>query len=123
MRTSTIKETVVNGSGLNSNGLDQVHDKYADVVQDFHTFIKDVEGLVKATAHLSGEELINAKAKLNDRIIQAKNSAATFGASVAERAGKTADSANQYVHEKPWQAIGVSAAAGLLVGYLLSGRK
>ncbi len=38
------------------------------------------------------------------------------------RARKTAETTNTYVHEQPWNAIGASAAVGLLLGYLLARR-
>jgi ElaB/YqjD/DUF883 family membrane-anchored ribosome-binding protein len=123
MSTATTKESIVKKLHLNSGSRGEVHEKYADVADDFRNFVQDVEALVRATAHLSGEELANAKVKLNERIAQAKAAADTFGATISERASKTAETANQYVHEKPWPVIGASAALGLLAGYLLSGRK
>ena len=44
------------------------------------------------------------------------------GENLANRARKTAESTNAYVHEQPWTAIGAGAAAGVLVGYLLTRR-
>lgn len=41
----------------------------------------------------------------------------------ALRAGRSvATETNQYVHEKPWVAVGVSAGIGVLVGLLISKR-
>ena len=125
MQTVTNKESTLKKLGLNSNSGSAavVHEKAADVSRDFRNFVTDVEGLVKATAHLSGEELENAKAKLSERIIQAKKSAEVFSETMTERASRTAKVANDYVHEKPWPLIGASAAIGFLAGYLLVGRK
>jgi ElaB/YqjD/DUF883 family membrane-anchored ribosome-binding protein len=38
------------------------------------------------------------------------------------RARQAADFTDGYVHENPWRAIGVGAAIGLLIGYLVSRR-
>jgi ElaB/YqjD/DUF883 family membrane-anchored ribosome-binding protein len=92
------------------------------VSREFHNFIADVEDLVKATTNLTGEDLNKAKAKLNARVEAAKESIAEMGESIAHRVGKGATVTNQYVHEKPWNAIATTAVVGLLVGYLLARR-
>jgi len=92
------------------------------VSREFHNFIADVEDLVKATTNLTGEDLSKAKAKLTERVEAAKESVAEMGESIAHRVGQGATITNKYVHEKPWGAIGASAAVGLLLGYLLARR-
>jgi ElaB/YqjD/DUF883 family membrane-anchored ribosome-binding protein len=92
------------------------------VAREFHNFVADIEDLLKATTHLSGEDLNRAKAKLNQRIASAKASMEEMGESIAVRARKTAETTNTYVHEQPWNAIGAGAAVGLVLGYLLSRR-
>lgn len=92
------------------------------VAREFNNFIADIEDLIKATTSLTGEDLQKAKAKLNARIASAKESAAEVSESVITRARQTAETTNTYVHEKPWSAIGASAAIGLLLGYLLARR-
>lgn len=94
----------------------------SNISHEFRSFVADIESLLKATSSLSGEELVKAKAKLEQRISAAKSSAEEIGGNIANRARKTAESANNYVHEQPWPAIGASAGVGFLVGYLLSRR-
>lgn len=98
----------------------QAETALSNISHEFRNFVADVESLLKATNSLSGEELARAKAKLEQRIIAAKHSAEEIGGNIANRARKTAESANNYVHEQPWPAIGASAGIGFLVGYLLS---
>jgi ElaB/YqjD/DUF883 family membrane-anchored ribosome-binding protein len=78
--------------------------------------------LIKATTNLTGEDLQKAKDKLNERISAAKKSVTEVSETVVERARKTAETTNTYVHEQPWNAVGASAAIGLLLGYLLARR-
>lgn len=92
------------------------------IANEFNNFVADVEDLIKATTHLTGEDLSKAKAKLNERIALAKESATEIGESLANRARKTAETTNTYVHEQPWNAVGIGAAVGLVVGYLLARR-
>lgn len=92
------------------------------VAHEFQSFVADIEDLIKATTNLTGEDLQRAKDKVNQRITAAKDAATEMGETVMNRARKTAETTNTYVHEQPWNAIGASAAVGLLLGYLLARR-
>ena len=39
---------------------------------------------------------------------------------ITEKTKMAARSTDQYVHDNPWQTVGIAAAAGLLLGYLFS---
>jgi ElaB/YqjD/DUF883 family membrane-anchored ribosome-binding protein len=112
-----------NSSPTNSNSKDtNVSEVSSGVAKEFHSFVADIEDLIKSTANLTGDELNRAKAKLNHRIEAAKTTAEDMSKTIVDRARKTAETTNTYVHEQPWNAIGAGAAAGLLVGYLLARR-
>ncbi len=115
-------QTNQNSPTLNTNGKDDNTDASAGLAREFHSFVADMEDLIKATTNLTGDELHRAKAKLNQRIAAAKSSVEEVGETIVNRARKTAQSTNTYVHEQPWNAIGASAAVGLLLGYLLARR-
>jgi ElaB/YqjD/DUF883 family membrane-anchored ribosome-binding protein len=90
--------------------------------REFNSFITDIEELIKATTSLTGEDLARAKAKLNARVTKAKESVEELSGIIAERARSTAKITDSYVHEQPWQAIGIGAALGLLIGFALAPR-
>lgn len=123
MQTASNKESIVKKFGFNSAKGEAVQEKSAELVQDFRTFVQDIESLIKSTADLSGEDLEKAKAKLGERISVAKKTLEGFGETISDRAGKTVTAANEYVHEKPWPVIGASAAVGFLAAYLLTRRE
>lgn len=123
MQTASTKESIVKKLGFNSKTHDTVQEKSAAVAQDFRNFVADVEELVRATAQAGGDDLMQARNRLNERIAQAKQSLAETGESITARASKTATSANNYVHEKPWPIVGVGAALGFVAGYLLTHKK
>lgn len=95
----------------------------ADAVAEFHSFVADIEDLVKATTSMTGDDLAKAKAKLNARVSQARESVADLGGAVANQARDAARVTNSFVHDNPWQAIGIGAAVGVLVGFALASRK
>lgn len=102
---------------------DHSTEKYSSAIaREFHNLVADIEDLLKATTHLTGEDLVKAKAKLQERVAAAKDSIEEMGETVAHRARKTAAVTNNYVHEKPWNAVGIGIFAGVLLGYLLTRR-
>ncbi len=98
-------------------------EKYSSAIaREFHNLVADIEDLLKATTQLTGEDLVKAKAKLQERVTAAKDSIEEMGETVAHRARKTAAVTNNYVHEKPWNAVGMGIVTGVLIGYLLTRR-
>lgn len=85
----------------------------------FHRFLTDIERLVKDITTLSGNDLAQARFKLNTRIAAAKASAAEAGDSMSQRARQTAEVTNDYVHQQPWTALGVSAALAFVLGRVM----
>ncbi len=113
-----------NGHGINADTsiASAVDGARTAVSQEFHSFVADVEELVKATTELTGEELTRARAKLAERVAAARKSAEEIGVAIGQQARKSAAFTNDYVHAQPWQAIGAGAAAGFLLGFLLARR-
>lgn len=103
--------------------LATVENTLAGVSHEFHNFVDDVEHLIKETSSLTGEELDQARAKLNKRIAAARDLVEKNGDSLAKQARKSIAVGNKYVHQQPWQIIGAGVAAGLLIGLALVRRK
>jgi ElaB/YqjD/DUF883 family membrane-anchored ribosome-binding protein len=93
------------------------------VSREFQSFLADVEDLIKATTSLSGDDLDRAKAKLGERIELAKKTVEEMGGAISDQARSSAKATDTYVHEHPWQALGIGAAVSLLVGMVLARRK
>lgn len=87
---------------------------------EFHDLIEDIEDFVKNTTALTGQDLARAKAKLNARVAAARVRVDEMGGEIADRARATARTTDSYVHDHPWQAIGIGAALGLLIGVVIS---
>lgn len=64
-----------------------------------------------------------ARTKLQHTLDAAKASLHNGNTRVRKTARHAADTADGYVHSKPWPAIGVAAAAGAAIGALLGARK
>lgn len=92
------------------------------VSREFHSFVADIEDLIKATTSLTGDDLAAAKVKLNERIAAARDAAAEISDTITQRVRKSATVTNNFVHDKPWQAIGIGTAVGVLLGFVIGRR-
>jgi ElaB/YqjD/DUF883 family membrane-anchored ribosome-binding protein len=92
------------------------------IAQEFQNFVADMEDLIEASTGLTGDDLARAKGKLYARVAAARAVIEEMPASISARARNTVKVADGYVREQPWQAIGISAAVGALIGFLLGRR-
>ena len=89
---------------------------------DFQALVRDTEKLLADTANLAGDQADELRAQIHDRLAQARENLQLTQDSVRERGHAALGCAEQYVQEKPWQAIGIAAGVGLLIGLLANRR-
>jgi len=92
------------------------------LVQDLKAVVNDAEELLKATAQQTGEKIAAVRARAEESLRAAKSRIAEEGAVVVEKARVVAKTTDQFVKENPWQAVGIGALAGLVIGILISRR-
>lgn len=91
--------------------------------REFHNFVADVEDIVTGTTSITAEDLVRVKTKLGERVAAVKEQFADAGDTVILRARRAAAVTDDYVREQPWVAVGICAAAGLVLGFALGRRK
>lgn len=94
----------------------------AALSRELRDFLSDIEDLVKSMTSLTGGELERAREKLTERVGVARESLEALSGEVSERAMKTAKATDAYVREQPWQAVGIGAGLGLLLGLFIARR-
>jgi ElaB/YqjD/DUF883 family membrane-anchored ribosome-binding protein len=92
------------------------------LVQDLKAVVSDAEELLKATAQQTGEKIAVVRAKAEESLKAAKVRIAEEGALVLEKAKSAGKATDEFVKENPWQAVGIGALAGLVIGILISRR-
>lgn len=90
--------------------------------QEISDLMADVQDLLGRVAHVADPEVIRLRAKVADALSTAKASIAQGSDSVRRHARDAVSAGDSYVHDQPWQAIGIAAAAGLVVGFLVARR-
>jgi ElaB/YqjD/DUF883 family membrane-anchored ribosome-binding protein len=101
-----------------ASGKDQVN--FDKLLDDLHTVVADAEALLKATAHQAGEKVQEARAKAEESLSAARQHLDDMQEGALHKARELAGSGDEYVRRNPWQAVGIAAGAGLLVGLLIS---
>jgi ElaB/YqjD/DUF883 family membrane-anchored ribosome-binding protein len=92
------------------------------LLQDLQTVVADAEALLKATANQAGEKVQEARAKAAESLSAARERLAEMKDSALDQARELVDTGEEYVKENPWKAVGIAAAAGVLIGLLLRRR-
>ena len=92
------------------------------LVEDLKIVIADAEELLRATASLAGEKISAVREKVQDSLDRAKSGLGDIEDIVMDAGKQAARSADDYVQANPWQAVGIAAAVGLVIGLLISKR-
>ncbi len=102
--------------------VDDVEDASDRLVADFKRVVQDAEALLKATAGQSGEAIDAARTRAEDTLREARSKLSELEEDFFQHTREAARSADDLVHEKPWQAVAVAAGVGFLLGMLSSRR-
>jgi len=92
------------------------------LLSDLKAVVADSEELLKATAGELDARAAAARARVQESLRTAKVKIEALNAETLDRLNDAAKATDQYVHEHPWGAVGIAAAAGLLVGVLIARR-
>ena len=90
--------------------------------REVQNLIADVEDLVSRVGEAADPEIARVRAKVESALSTAKQAIADGAEQVRRQAKNAAAAGDDYVHEQPWQAIGIAALAGLAIGFLVSRR-
>ena len=106
-----------------SGSMEQSKGKLMD---DFKAVVLDAEELLKVTASQTGERVAEARAKAAESLQAAKARLADaqdiVQDIVIDQAKAAAKETDAYVRHNPWQAAGVAAVVGFVLGALLTRR-
>lgn len=92
------------------------------LVSDIKSVISEAEEILGATADQAGEKIAKLRARISERLRDAKYRLADAEDLLLAKTKAAARATDDYVHESPWAAVGIAAGVGLLVG-LLVGRR
>jgi len=92
------------------------------LMDDLQTVLEDAEALLSATAGQAGERVQQVRARAEETVRAVRDRLAAAQDELTRRAREALGDADDYVHENPWQALGIAAGVAFLIG-LLAGRR
>lgn len=95
----------------------------AQLLDDFDKVVRDTESLLRSLASVSGEKAVALRDSVEANLNTAKARLRELQGVASQKANLAAREADAYVHDNPWTAIGLAAAAGVIVGLILSNRR
>lgn len=92
------------------------------LISEFKNLMADAEALIQATEDHPSEAISSIRNKTLDTIAGAKASLSSLEGPLTDKAKEVALGADNFVHRNPWEAVGVAAGLGLLIGLFIRRR-
>jgi ElaB/YqjD/DUF883 family membrane-anchored ribosome-binding protein len=87
-----------------------------------NSFLDSVEDLTKALKDIDTPDVARVRAKVRIALAAAKSAVTDTASQIGSQARQVGKRTDGYVRENPWQVIGIAAAIGLAVGFVVSRR-
>jgi len=86
------------------------------LLQDFNLVVADTEELLRSAAAVGGDKANAWRSQVEQNLTAAKEKLVRLEHEAVEKTKAAARATDTYVHENPWQAIGITAGVGVLAG-------
>ncbi len=89
---------------------------------DVKNLVSTLDEVVRATASQTGEKIAVLREKAAEVARNAGEHLTEAKDIVVDKTRVAARATDDYVHEKPWHAVGIAACVGLVIGMLIGRR-
>ena len=110
------------GRRLKNELSDGIGDIKSAASGEIKNLIADVEDLMARIADLKDADVVRVRSRVQRAVDATKQSLADSAETLRRQAQNVASTADDYVRESPWQAIGIAALVGAVVGILATRR-
>ncbi len=86
------------------------------LVEDFKVLSKDVQELLKATASVVGDKAADARVRVEESLRVAQDKLSVAKDSAVAKGQEAFSVTDGYVRDNPWNAVGIAAGIGFLLG-------
>ena len=105
-----------------SDAIEMTNSSKQKLVSDMKVVVSDAEEILRATAGVAGEKMVDLRERIGERLRDAKIRIADAEAALVDRTKAAARATDDYVNDNPWRAVGIAAAIGLLLGVIIGRR-
>lgn len=92
------------------------------LVSDMKNVVSDAEDILRATAGVAGDKMTELRERIGERLRDAKLRIADAEAVLIDKTKAAARATDDYVNDNPWQAVGIAAGVGFLLGIIIGRR-
>ena len=92
------------------------------MVDEFSAVLTEAEEMLKRASSETADRAKDLRSQVESKLLNAKLRLQELQGQAVDRARETARATDDYVHDNPWQAIGVAAVVGFVVGLLMNRR-
>lgn len=118
----TAEQARASGRRLKNELSDGVNDIKAAASGEIKNLIADVEDLMARIADLKDADVVRVRGRVQRAVDATKQRLADGADAVRQQAQNAASTADDYVRDSPWQAVGIAALVGAVVGILATRR-
>lgn len=104
------------------NDATSLKDGQKRLAEDFKAVVNDAEELLRHAARDAGDGYNEARARLEQSLKAARTELEMLEKTVLDGTRRAARATDGYVHNHPWESIGIGAGVGLLLGMLIARR-
>jgi ElaB/YqjD/DUF883 family membrane-anchored ribosome-binding protein len=97
-------------------------DSQARLGRDIRAVVDDAEALLRHVVRDAGDGYDDARSRLERSLKIARAELEDVEHAVLEGARNAKRATDEYVHQHPWQSVGVGAGVGVLLGMLIARR-
>lgn len=103
-------------------GKNDVVDQKEDFIRNVKASLDDAEKLLHEAADATGQKATELRERAMISLRRTREALSDTQDALLDKGRHAARVTDDYVHDNPWQAIGMAGVAGLLVGMLISRR-
>jgi ElaB/YqjD/DUF883 family membrane-anchored ribosome-binding protein len=118
----TTEQARASGRRLKNDLSEGVNDIKSAASSEIKSLIADVEDLMARIADLKDADVVRVRSKVQRAVDATKQSLADGADTIRQHAQNVASTADDYVRDSPWQAVGIAALVGAVVGILATRR-
>jgi ElaB/YqjD/DUF883 family membrane-anchored ribosome-binding protein len=118
----TTEQVRASGRRVKNDLSEGAHDIKAAASSEIKSLIADVEDLMARIADLKDADVMRVRSKVQRAVDATKQSLADGADAIRQHAQNVAGTADDFVRDSPWQAVGIAALVGAVVGILATRR-